>query len=79
MQRISHAASSQILCFNLMLRSEVFMNSSNCTVCCNAQFTNVVQWSTATFIQYSCWGYKSFVIGNVHFYTFLGSWWYRLQ
>jgi len=76
---ILHPAKSQ--CFDLRLWSEVFMNNSNCTVYCTAWFTNAnaVQWSTAIFIKYSCWGNKSFVIGNVHFYTFLGSWSHRLQ
>ena len=39
----------------------------------------LMQWSTAIFIKHSCWGYKSFVIGNVHLCTFLSSWSYRLQ
>jgi len=36
----------------------------------------LTQWSTAIFVKYSCRGYKSFVIGNVHLYTFLSSWSY---
>ena len=39
----------------------------------------LMQWSTAILIKYSCWGYKSVVIGNVHSYTFLSSCSYRLQ
>ena len=31
------------------------------------------------FIKCFCWGYKSFVMGNVHLYTVLSSWSYRLQ
>jgi len=43
---------AKFYCFNLMLRSEVFMNSSNCSMYCTAWFTyaNAVQRSTAIFI-----------------------------